>query len=206
MREDNLAFTFPFSAVCGTAHRRYVGRKNRPGREIWAVMCLSVYVLHSPRLGSRVCTSVHRLADIISFFCFHFAVFLYCLTHCRKQKSINSVTVWPHKPTRTCQWGGAVGAEEGHVRLGSICWKGVSVLCNLPGDAVWLQQCRCCPGFSWSIAAPGTKPSNGAKKCGHTIIQELLCLTKNSELVLESLKALLMWSFLLYIAWALLQF
>lgn len=71
-------------------------------------------------------------------------------------------------------------------------WKGLSVLCNTPGGAAQLQQCRCCPGFSWSLAAPGTKPvaSNGAKKCGHTIIQELLCVTQDSELVLESLKAL----------------
>lgn len=58
-----------------------------------------------------------------------------------------------------------------------------------------------------SINAPGTKPitSNGAK-CGHTTYQELLCVTKDSEPVLESLKALLMWSFLLYIASTLLRF
>lgn len=60
-------------------------------------------------------------------------------------------------------------------------------------------------GASWILL--GTKPvtSNGAK-CAHTIIQELLYVTKDSELVLESLKALLMWSFLLYIVSSLLQF
>lgn len=81
--------------------------------------------------------------------------------------------------------------------------KVVSVLCDIPV----IQQCRCCPGFSLSIAVPGTKPitSDGAK-CSHTIIQELLCVTEDSGLVLESLKALLTWSFLLYIASALLQF
>lgn len=32
-------------------------------------MCLSAYVLHSPRLGSNVCTSVHPPEEVIYFFC-----------------------------------------------------------------------------------------------------------------------------------------
>lgn len=171
-----------------------MGRKNRPGREIQAVKCLSAYVLHSPRLGSRVCTSVHWPADVISFFCFLdypslyssvlTLLFSFTVLHTAENKrplilSLSDLT----NPPGNCQRQGAVGAQEGHVRLGSVCWKGVSVLCNKPGGAAWLQlQCRCCPGFSLSITAPGTKPttSNGAKKCGHTIIQELLCVTEDS--------------------------
>lgn len=170
---------------------------------------------NSPRLGSIVCTSVHPPADVISFFCsldypslyssvltllFSFTV-LKTAEDKRPLILINSPSD-PTKPLGTVSSGEQLVLKRGMSDWDLSAFKGLSVLCNMPSGAAWLQQCRCCPGFSLSIAAAETKPvtSNGAKKCGHTIIQELLCVTKDSELVLESFKALLMWSFLLYIA------
>lgn len=197
-----------------TSHRRCVGRKNRPGREIQAVMCLSTYVLHSPRLGSRVCTSAHPPADVISFFCslaypslqssvltllFSFAV----LQTAENKRPLILSPCDLTNPPGTVSHGEQLEFKKDMSDWDLFALKVVSVLCDIPV----IQQCRCCPGFSLSIAAPGTKPvtSDGAK-CSHTIIQELLCVTEDSGLVLESLKALLTWSFLLYIASALLQF
>lgn len=89
-------------------------------------------------------------------------------------------------PPGTVSSGEQLALKKGVSDWDLLALKGVSVLCNMAGGAAWLQQCRCCPGFSLSIAAAGTKPitSNGAKNCGHTIAQELLCVIKDSELVL----------------------
>lgn len=180
-------------------------------------MCLSAYVLHSPGLGSRVYTSVHRPADVISFFCSLDYPSLYCsvltllfsftVLH-RKQKSLFVSPSDLTNPLGTVSDGKQLMFKKGMSDWDLSAWKGVSVLCNMPHMCSRTSAVQGCPGFSLSITAPGTKPitSNGAKKCGHTIIQELLCLTKDSELVLESLKALLMCFFLLCISSALLQF